>query len=151
MNGTYRPRSARTGKHYRKRTRLALAAAVAEEYAERGDSLSPWWGTYSTWTATGARVRRGERAVVVTQDRGRSICLFNESQLCKPPKRKDWDKLINDSNDPAVRAAAQRERAKMKEINEYLRARSQLAGATACDDQAVAVVAADEDYFRNWR
>ena len=123
----YKPRNARTGKNYRKRTRNALSEALDGLRLQNGVRPSPWWATYTGWTLTGARVKRGQRGTVVKLAGGKSMCLFHHSQLGKRPDAKSWDQAINDAHDPEVKAAKKKERAEMREANARLRAMETLA------------------------
>jgi len=123
----YKPRNAATGKNYRKRTRNALSEALDGLTLQNGMQPSPWWATYTGWTMTGARVKRGQRGTVIKPEGGRSFVLFHLSQLAKRPDAKRWDQAINDAHCPEVKARKRKERAEMREANARLRAMETLA------------------------
>ena len=125
----YKPRNAATGKAYRKRTRNALSEALDGLTLQNGMQPSPWWATYTGWTLTGARVKRGQRGTVIQPEGGRSFVLFHLSQLAKRPDAKRWDKAINDAHCPEAKARKRAERAEMREANARLRAMATLAPA----------------------
>jgi len=122
-NTPYKPRNAATGKNYRKRTRDALTDALDGLTLQNGVRPSQWWATYTGWTLTGARVKRGQRGTFVEQ----IGWLFHHSQLGRAPNAKEWDQAINDAHCPEAKARKRAERAEMRAANARLRAVATLA------------------------
>jgi len=133
---SYLPMNARTGKPYRKRTRVLLAA-----WTEETGYSGPLWTTYAGWTELGYKIKRGSRGVLVSTGHARGYILYHASQLTREPKSAVLAEAWTWYQDPAKiaqrKAREAKERATDKEHREWLRIRAtheDTMGAMTSDD-----------------